>query len=74
LHTEIQTVPRCVVARLDDLSSAARKRFHVGDSETIELSDDVIVVSREWNRFNIQHILKRAQELGFAVAVAHSAG
>jgi hypothetical protein len=67
------TKQRCVVARLDDLSSAARKRFHVGDGETIELSDGVIVVSREWNRFNIQNILSRAQELGYAVAVGPSA-
>lgn len=68
------TKQRCVVARLDDLSSVARKRFHVGDGETIELRDGVIVVSREWNRFNIQHILKRAQELGYAVAVAPNVG
>jgi hypothetical protein len=61
------TKQRCVVARIDDLSSAGRKRFHVSDGESIELSDGVIVVSREWNRFNIHNILRRAQELGYAV-------
>jgi hypothetical protein len=64
----------CVVARLDGLSSTARKRFHVGAGDTIELADGVIVVSREWNRFNIQNILRLAQELGYAVAVDPRAG
>ncbi len=63
----------CVVARLDDLPSAAHKRFHVGEGDFIELSDGPIVVSREWNRFNIQNVLRRAQELGYAVAVVPSA-
>lgn len=60
----------CVVARLDDLSSTARKRFHVSAADTVQLADAVIVVSREWNRFNVQNILRRAQELGYAVTVA----
>lgn len=63
---------RGVVARLDDLSGVARKRFFVGDGETIDLSDGVVVVSREWNLFNIQSLLRRAKELGYAVAVVPS--
>lgn len=61
---------RCVVARIDVLPSDARTRFFVDDGETIELKDGVIVVSREWNLFNIQNILRRARELGYEVAVA----
>lgn len=63
----------CVVARLDELSNTARKRFHVSADDTIQVADAVIVVSREWNRFNVQNILRRAQELGYAVTVAAQA-
>lgn len=61
---------RCVVARIDALPSDFRTRFFIGDGQTIELKDGVMVVSREWNLFNIQNILRRARELGYEVAVA----
>jgi hypothetical protein len=61
------TKQRCVIARLDELPSEASTRFFAADGETIELSDGVMVVSREWNLVNIQNILRRAQELGYQV-------
>jgi hypothetical protein len=56
---------RCVVRRLRDIPEASLKRFSRKDP--IQLGEDVVLVSREWNVHNIQNVLVRAEELGYSV-------
>jgi hypothetical protein len=56
-----------VVARLDAIDRADLRRYFTGDGEPIELLDTTVVVSREWNRFNIQNLLQRARDLGYVI-------
>jgi hypothetical protein len=60
---------RAVVARLDDVPAAARRRFHVDPEDLVRLSDCMAVVSREWNATNIKNVLARAEQLGYIVVV-----
>jgi hypothetical protein len=62
---------RCVVAPLDKLSPAEQKRFFVGVGEPTRLADGTkVAVSSQWNRFNIRHVLERAEALGYPVVAS----
>ena len=63
---------RAVVARLESLGEADQKRFFTKPEEVLKLTDGVVVVSREWNLFNIRTILARAGELGYRVDTVDS--
>lgn len=62
-----------VVARLNDLKEDGARRYFVEAGETIQLSDAVAAVSREWNVTNIKHLLIRAAELGYEVRTQEEA-
>lgn len=48
---------RAVVARLESLTAADQKRFFTKPEEVLKLADGVVVVSQEWNLFNIRTFL-----------------
>jgi hypothetical protein len=58
---------RSVVARLDSLAPEFHRRYFVEEADRVALADCVIVVSREWNRFNIQNVLEVARQLGYVI-------
>lgn len=58
---------RNVVARLDDVASEDRKRYFIAEDELVRLRDSIVLVSREWNRFNIQNVLTTAARLGYTI-------
>lgn len=58
---------QCVVAMKNALAPGDLQRFFSREDEEIELADGPILVSREWNRHNIQHVLERADKLGYVV-------
>ena len=58
---------RSVVAKLDSLSPEFSRRYFVDEADRIALADGVVVVSREWNRFNIQNVLEVARQLGYVI-------
>lgn len=59
-----------VVARLDELPAEHRQRYFTGDEDLVRLGDTIAVVSGEWNRINIQNVLKAATELGYTITSA----
>jgi hypothetical protein len=60
---------RKVLARITEVTESERRRYFIDEADRIKVRDAVAVVSREWNIENIEGILERARELGYAVSV-----
>ncbi|MDE2567003.1 MAG: hypothetical protein KGL50_14570 [Burkholderiales bacterium] len=53
-------------------ATSGRKRHYLEAEELIQLQDATVAVSSQWGAGNIDRLLKRAGELGYAVQVAAS--
>ena len=63
--TDIQFSKNQVVfSKIEEIDSANLKRFFDKDEELIKLNNCSILVSREWNLENIQHVISTAKNLG----------
>lgn len=59
---------RVVVKKYDEIAKNDKNRFFVKADEILSISDSQVVVSREWNKENIQNFINRAEQLGHSIA------
>lgn len=54
-----------IVKKLDDVKD--KKRFFVNDNEAINIVDEKIVVSNQWDKNNITGFISQAEKLGYQI-------